>query len=49
VERPKDVGHSSEQGGGTVFRTYRIIIDREPVILITESFPLSLYRDAAAP
>jgi chorismate-pyruvate lyase len=27
-----------------VCRTYRIIIDREPVILITESFPLSLYR-----
>lgn len=26
-----------------VFRTYRIIIDREPVILITESFPLALY------
>jgi chorismate-pyruvate lyase len=27
-----------------VFRTYRIIIDRSPVILITESFPLPLYR-----
>jgi len=27
-----------------VFRTYRIIIDREPVILITESFPLDLYN-----
>jgi len=26
-----------------VFRTYRIIIDGEPVILITESFPLDLY------
>jgi chorismate-pyruvate lyase len=26
-----------------VFRTYRIISDGEPVILITESFPLSLY------
>jgi chorismate-pyruvate lyase len=30
-----------------VFRTYRIIIDGEPVILITESFPLDLYRTAA--
>jgi chorismate-pyruvate lyase len=27
-----------------VFRTYRIIIDGAPVILITETFPLSLYR-----
>jgi chorismate-pyruvate lyase len=27
-----------------VFRTYRIIIRREPVILITESFPLGMYR-----
>jgi chorismate-pyruvate lyase len=26
-----------------VFRTYRIIIDGQPVILITESFPLDLY------
>jgi chorismate-pyruvate lyase len=29
---------------GAVFRTYRIIIAGEPVILITETFPLSLYR-----
>jgi chorismate-pyruvate lyase len=35
--------------GQVVFRTYRIIIEREPVILITESFPLSLYdADATA-
>lgn len=27
-----------------VFRTYRIIIDGQPVILITESFPLDLYK-----
>lgn len=27
-----------------VFRTYRIFIDGEPVIMITESFPLDLYR-----
>lgn len=27
-----------------VFRTYRIIIARRPVILITEYFPLALYR-----
>jgi len=26
-----------------VFRTYRVIIDGEPVILITERFPLNLY------
>jgi len=26
-----------------VFRTYRIVIDGEPVILITEHFPLNLY------
>ena len=29
---------------GAVFRTYRIIIAGEPVILITESFPLALYQ-----
>ncbi len=29
---------------GAVFRTYRIIIAGEPVILITETFPLLLYR-----
>ena len=28
---------------GVVFRTYRIIIDGRPVILITEGFPLDLY------
>ncbi len=28
----------------TLLRTYRIIIGSEPVILITESFPVSLYR-----
>jgi len=27
-----------------VFRTYRILIDGKPVILITEHFPLDLYR-----
>lgn len=27
-----------------VFRTYRIFIERQPVILITEYFPLALYR-----
>lgn len=29
--------------GDRVFRTYRIIIDGAPVILITETFPLALY------
>jgi chorismate-pyruvate lyase len=27
----------------SVYRTYRIIIDRKPVILITEGFPLAIY------
>lgn len=27
----------------SVYRTYRIIIDRKPVILITEGFPLAVY------
>ncbi len=31
-------------GRDGLFRTYRIIIQREPVILITETFPLALYR-----
>jgi chorismate-pyruvate lyase len=30
-------------GEESVFRTYRIIIDTKPVILITESFPMSLF------
>jgi chorismate-pyruvate lyase len=30
-------------GGDVVFRTYRIIIEGEPVILITEGFPASVY------
>lgn len=29
--------------GAEVFRTYRIIIDRAPVILLTETFPIALY------
>lgn len=33
-----------DDGEGAVFRTYRIIIARRPVILITEYFPLALYR-----
>lgn len=45
-----DVGMEvSSDGGRAVCRTYRIIIDRRPVILITECFPLALYageRDA---
>ena len=45
-----DVGMDvSSDGGLAVCRTYRIIIERRPVILITECFPLALYageRDA---
>jgi chorismate-pyruvate lyase len=33
----------ASRGSELVFRTYRITIDGRPVILITESFPLSLY------
>lgn len=32
------------EGEAALFRTYRIIIDGKPVILITETFPLALYR-----
>ena len=32
--------------GDSLFRTYRIIIDREPVILITETFPLALFQES---
>jgi chorismate-pyruvate lyase len=42
-----EVGALGEQprdgSGDRVFRTYRIIIDGVPVILITETFPLALY------
>jgi len=31
--------------GELAFRTYRVIVDGEPVILITERFPLNLYTD----
>jgi chorismate-pyruvate lyase len=39
---PQGTGNSNA-GSDRVFRTYRIIIDRRPVILITETFPLALY------
>jgi chorismate-pyruvate lyase len=40
-----DVAMDTGEGGGkAVYRTYRIIIDGKPVILITEYFPLALYR-----
>jgi chorismate-pyruvate lyase len=42
-----DVGLEAEPGGlGSVYRTYRIVIGRHPVILITEYFPLHLYLGA---
>jgi chorismate-pyruvate lyase len=40
-----DVGlDRTADGAAAVFRTYRIFIAHQPVILITESFPLALYR-----
>jgi chorismate-pyruvate lyase len=40
-----DVGLDRTAGGElAVFRTYRITIEHRPVILITEYFPLALYR-----
>lgn len=40
-----DMGLDRTSGGEVaVFRTYRIIIAHRPVILITEYFPLELYR-----
>lgn len=40
-----DVGlERSADTADTVFRTYRIFIDKRPVILITEYFSLALYR-----
>ena len=42
-----DVGlEPTPPSAGSVFRTYRIVIDRNPVILITEYFPLHLYSGA---
>jgi len=42
-----EVGADAESArpsvGDRVFRTYRIIIDGAPVIMITETFPISLY------
>lgn len=43
VEPVAATGDYAPAGDDLVFRTYRIIIGREPVILITESFPLDLY------
>jgi len=40
-----DVGvDRTADGAAAVFRTYRIFIERQPVILITEYFPLALYH-----
>ena len=42
-----DVGlESGRSGGSSVFRTYRIVIDRHPVVLISEYFPLEIYLGA---
>jgi chorismate-pyruvate lyase len=38
---------SNPQTGDAVYRTYRIIIGKEPVILITETFPLDLFSEAS--
>ncbi|TVQ87744.1 MAG: DUF98 domain-containing protein [Chromatiaceae bacterium] len=34
---------TADHAAAALFRTYRIIIDRAPVILISETFPLALY------
>ena len=39
-----EVGIEGEASEEQVFRTYRILIEKKPVMLITESFPLALYR-----
>lgn len=46
-----DVGIEPACGteGDWLFRTYRITIDREPVILITEHFPLALFAEPVPP
>lgn len=43
-----EVGVEPESASGeqALFRTYRIIIDGQPVILISEIFPLALYLSA---
>ncbi|MEY6431451.1 chorismate pyruvate-lyase family protein [Thioalkalicoccus limnaeus] len=40
----EDIDHEELGTGDLLARTYRIIIGREPVILITEGFPVSRYR-----
>jgi chorismate-pyruvate lyase len=42
VEPSGDEGDQPDEAE-SVYRTYRIIIDRKPVILITEAFPLAVY------
>lgn len=34
----------SNKGQGIIYRTYRIMIDKEPIILITEKFPICIYE-----
>jgi chorismate-pyruvate lyase len=46
LDRPAGRDSSRRGPEETVYRTYRIIIEGEPVILITETFPLALYRGA---
>jgi len=38
-----DVGQS-DASGETIYRTYRIVIQHQPAIMITETFPCSVYR-----
>jgi chorismate-pyruvate lyase len=45
-KQKQGVAHVNDGEGGRhdfVFRTYRIILEHHPVILITESFPSELY------
>jgi chorismate-pyruvate lyase len=43
IEPAKTDDEAAPEPSDLVSRTYRIIIDGQPVILITESFPLALY------
>lgn len=41
-----DVGNAvlAQTGGEAIYRTYRIMLQHQPAILITETFPCSVYR-----
>lgn len=47
LETYREILELGQDNNESVWRRYRIIMDHEPVMQITESFPLEIYREAS--